>query len=121
MPRIIMKGNADSAEITKLLNKHFGAETKHCKPIGDVSRNYGELNMNVLVFERYYQRVTNKATLSLVVTGNKHTTIVDAIATTPGEGSMINFSWGTQEDFICVVLELLQKAGLSQISEEEKT
>lgn len=120
MPRIIMKGNADSAEITKILKRHFSTETKHCSLIGEVSRSYGELNMNAMVFEKYYQKVTNKATLSLIVTGNKYTTIVDAIATTPGEGSMINFSWGTQEDFICVVIELLQKAGLSQIPEEEK-
>ncbi|WMJ24083.1 DUF6054 family protein [Paludicola sp. MB14-C6] len=118
MARIMMKGNANVDDIALLLKTEIKSSGHSCELIDMVERKYGELTMHVMVFERFYTRNMNRASLTLVVTGNPYTTIVDAICTIAGKGSLINFSWGAEEDFICIVQQILSNQGFQQASQE---
>jgi len=66
----------------------------------------------VSVYDKYYMRSSNRASLTLTVIGNSTDIQVCAIGAGGGSGALFNFSWGAEEDFVDVVAQALRNMGL---------
>jgi len=75
-------------------------------------REVGESTIILLVFERYYYRSQNRASLTVMLVGDADGTItVDAIGSGGGQGVFLNFSWGAEENFLNILGNILSKHG----------
>jgi hypothetical protein len=72
-----------------------------------VTRQMGDVTIHILVFEKFYMRSSNWASLSVILTAEKDVLTVDAMGSGGGQGLIFNLSWGAEEDFVSVVESIL--------------
>ncbi len=63
----------------------------------------------ILIFEKYFMRVSNRAGLVVILDNTKGDTEVRIIATASSQGVFFNFDWGAGEDFADSVRDILQE------------
>ncbi len=85
-----------------------------CRLIDAVQRKIGKYYMCVLVFDKYYMRASNRASLTVIITENENSVIVDAVGAGGGQGIIFNFSFGAEEDFVSILKDLLNDNGLTK-------
>ena len=78
------------------------------KVIDTYHRQVGEYEILVIVFEKYYMRTSNRASLTLVIDNLEGTTKVHATASGGGEGAIFRFDWGVGSSFIKSVENALE-------------
>lgn len=66
-------------------------------------------SFGVLVFEKYFMRVKNKAALVVIADDTSGTTDIRAIATGSSESVLFNLDWGAADDFASSVKDILKK------------
>jgi len=76
-----------------------------------VDRSCGQAKAILLVFEKYYIRSSNRASLTVMLTEMGDLVNVDAVGSGGGQGPIIKFSWGAEEDFVDVVRRVLIEKG----------
>lgn len=65
----------------------------------------------VRVYERYFHRNSNRASLNVTVVGYKDQVSVIAIGGAGSGGMVFNFSWGTEEELVAIVRESMELRG----------
>ncbi len=60
-----------------------------------------------MVFEKYYMRSSNRASLTVALTSKNDEIVVDAIGAGGGQGVFFRFSWGAEEDFVSSIENIL--------------
>ena len=73
-------------------------------------RVIGDVHVSVLVFEKYFMRAGNYASLTLVLSGRDGDVGVDIIGA-GGRQGLISVSWGTEESFVNSAREVLERHG----------
>lgn len=69
-----------------------------------------DLRVVVRVYDKYYMRSSNRASLTLTLVGYGNEPIkVSAVGAGGGNGWFLNFSWGAEEDFISVVANVIKQ------------
>ena len=63
----------------------------------------------LFVYDKYYMRASNRAALTVQVIGGDDYAYVTAIGAGGGNGALINFSYGAEEDFVGTVESLLDQ------------
>ncbi|WMJ24082.1 DUF6054 family protein [Paludicola sp. MB14-C6] len=86
-----------------------------CELIDQKQHTYNNGNVTFMVFEKYYMRSSNRASLSVLVTQIGNSILVDAIASGGGQGALFKFSWGAEDDFLYPVLSALKRLNFSEI------
>ncbi len=109
MAKISLRGRGTTPDIARVINEGLGGGM--CSLIDSVVVNTGGDPTYVMVFEKYYMRVSNRASLTVVVAGANGMVTVDAIGTGGGQGMIFRFSWGADEDFAESVARLLEPMG----------
>ena len=71
----------------------------------------GETSVNVSVYDKYYMRNSNRASLTLTVAGDENDVYVSAIGAGGGSGAVFNFSWGAESDFVETVINAMRGMG----------
>lgn len=73
--------------------------------------NYSNNNMNIAirVYDKYFMRNGNRASLSLTVVGNGNSVFVSAIGAGGGQGVFFNFSLGAEEEMVAIVQECIER------------
>lgn len=66
-------------------------------------------SIGILVFEKYFMRVGNRAALVVIADNIKGITDVRAIATGSSQGLIFNFDWGAADDFAYSVGDILRE------------
>lgn len=62
----------------------------------------------ILVFEKYFFRVSNRASLTVIIENTGEITGVRAVATGCSQGMIFSFDWGASEDFANSVQSILE-------------
>ena len=113
MASVSIKGQGDIAEIAGLIEKGVLESGLSCELIDSVVRKVGEDTAILLVFEKYYMRASNRASLSVMLTQDESTIFVDAVSSGGGQGAIFRFSWGAEESFVGIVPRILSDRGFS--------
>jgi len=63
----------------------------------------GDTNIAVRVYDKYFMRNGNRASLSLTVVGHGNEIFVSAIGAGGGQGILLNFSLGAESNMVKIV------------------
>ena len=111
MSAITLSGEGSVAGIAGLLRDEIVNSGLSCELVGSVSRGSGEYRVETMVFEKYYMRAGNRASLTVVVSGAGNRVTVDAIGSGGGQGPVFRFSWGVEDSFAETVADILRPHG----------
>lgn len=113
MAKLSLQGKGDINQISRVLTSGIQSSGLSCELVDSYHRKIGENSIIFLVFEKYYMRASNRASLSIMLTQNDDSICVDAIGSGGGQGPIFRFSWGTEESFISIVPRILSQHGFS--------
>ncbi|MBU3145654.1 DUF6054 family protein [Clostridium sp. CF012] len=71
--------------------------------VDESNYNYGDTNVAVRVYDKYFMRNGNRSSLSLTVVGTGSDVFISAIGAGGGKGIVFNFSLGAEDDMVAVV------------------
>lgn len=74
----------------------------------------GETEIAVLVYDKYFMRNGNRASLTLTVAGSNGEVFVSAIGAGGGKGVIFNFSMGAESELVSIV-----EAAAMELSNEQ--
>mgnify|MGYP001496420894 CR=1 FL=1 len=63
----------------------------------------GDTKIAVRVYDKYFMRNGNRASLSLTVAGHGNDLYISAIGAGGGQGVFLNFSLGAEDDMVAIV------------------
>lgn len=65
----------------------------------------------LIVFEKYFMRVKNRVSLSIMLSEINHKTEIIAIGSGAGQGAIFSFDWGSEEDFVYDFTQFMESFG----------
>lgn len=69
----------------------------------------GEDFVGIIIFEKYFMRVSNRAALTVIVDNTNGVTNIKAISTGSSQGMFFNFDWGASDDFANSVINTFER------------
>jgi len=112
---VSLRGPGIPEEIAGTIIEGVTSSGASCEIIGRIDRFVGGEAVILLVFEKYYMRSSNRASLSVLVTGSEGCVNVDAVGAGGGTGVFLRFSWGTEESFEQTVCGVLEGIGFTRL------
>jgi hypothetical protein len=79
--------------------------------VDESNYHIGNTRIAVRVYDKYYMRNSNRASLSLTVAGYGNDIFISAIGAGGGQGVIFNFSLGAEDDMVSIVQESLEQMG----------
>lgn len=76
--------------------------------VDESNYNIGNMNIAVRVYDKYFMRNGNRASLSLTVVGHDSEIFISAIGAGGGQGIFFNFSLGAEDDMVYVVKSCIE-------------
>lgn len=67
------------------------------------------VNIAIRVYDKYFMRNGNRASLSLTVVGNGNAIFISAIGAGGGQGVIFNFSLGAEEEMVEIVQDCVER------------
>lgn len=111
MSQILMRGSGRIEEIAKALREFMVGGSVSCELIASVNRKTGSGNARVMVFDKYYMRAQNRASLTVVLTADEDVITADLIGSGGGQGPVFSFSWGAESSFADEAARFLSSIG----------
>ena len=115
MASIMMKGYMGATRTANTIMEGVLASGLSCELIGSASRRVGGEFLYIMVFEKYYMRASNMASLTVVVTGDEILSNVNVIGSGGGKRPVFKFSFGAEESFVGTVEVILRRNGFEKI------
>ena len=84
-----------------------------CEMVFKVVRNLGDVNIALMTFEKYFMRNNSRTSMSVMVTEQNEMITVDATASGGSESVLFKFDWGSSNNFISRLHEILVSIGFS--------
>ena len=69
----------------------------------------GDTDIAVRVYDKYFMRNGNRASLSLTVVGHGNDIFISAIGAGGGQGVFLNFSLGAEDEMVAVVQDSVER------------
>lgn len=69
----------------------------------------------LIVFEKYFMRVSNRVSLSIMLSEVNHRTQIIAIGSGAGQGPIFKFGWGSEEDFVADFVRFMERYNFTQL------
>ena len=113
MAALSIRGKGTVDEIAALLSNEIPQTGITCEQVASIRKTAGNSVIYMLVFEKYYMRSENRASLTILITGDQGNVTVDAVGSGGGQGALFRFSWGAEQDFVNVVERILRPHGFS--------
>jgi len=111
MSTIRMQGSGSIDQISGAIYNEIvrGSITGECRL--DVKHQFENGQTRMMVFEKFYYRAGNRASLTVLITEKDDQIIVDAISTGGSTGALIRFNWGAENSFVGLVEKTLRNLG----------
>ena len=81
-----------------------------CELSDQTYHSFGDVQVSVMVFEKYFMRAGNYASLTVVLSGRDGNLGVDLIGA-GGRQGLISISWGAEESFVASAEKVLRQHG----------
>jgi len=78
------------------------------------TRHLGDVTFHLMVYEKYYYRSRNRASMTVLLVGDEHETHADIISSGGGQGVFLRWSWGTEQSFVNQVKQLMINYGFRE-------
>lgn len=117
MASISMIGRGDASRIESLLEYQLQERSNSCTLVDCIRRNTPTTSLCVMVFDKYFWRNSSRASLTVVISGNRDVVCVDAIGSGGGNGALFRISWGAESDFAQQVADILEAEGFDRCGE----
>ncbi len=114
MSSISMRGKGSVSSVSMIIKDGILSSGISCELIDRADRYFSDgTRATMLVFEKYYWRASNRASLSVMITGKDdgEVVIVDAIGSGGGTGVFLHFSWGAEDSFCSTLERILNDYG----------
>ncbi|MCL2559583.1 MAG: DUF6054 family protein [Turicibacter sp.] len=111
-------GKGDVAEISKYLTE--GLEGLHTSSVYKNVSKIGDEDVVLQIFERYYHRNKERASLTVLISGKDDEVRVEVAASGGGGGMLFRISLGAHDDFASRAGELLQARDFKIISSSSR-
>ncbi|AHF07895.1 DUF6054 family protein [Desulfitobacterium metallireducens] len=69
----------------------------------------GDTNIAVRVYDKYFMRNGNRASLNLTIVGHGSEIFISAIGAGGGQGILFNFSLGAEDDMVVIVQKSVER------------
>ncbi len=90
-------------EVVHHLEHDIGNSGISMKLVDESNYTIGDTKVAVRVYDKYFMRNGNRASLSLTVVGQKNNIFISGIGAGGGQGIFINFSLGAEADMVEIV------------------
>jgi hypothetical protein len=77
--------------------------------VDESNYSYNDVNIAIRVYDKYFMRNGNRASLSLTLVGSGNSIFVSAIGAGGGQGVLFNFSLGAEEEMVEIVRECIDR------------
>lgn len=111
MARVYMHGNCSFREAEAFLRSEIPECGMSCELKDYTYHALGDLFVSIMVFEKYYMRVSNYASLTVVISGRDGDVGVDLVGAGGRQGIISISSWGAEENFVRAAQSVLEKHG----------
>lgn len=95
-------------EVVERLDQDISNSGISMKLVDETNYTLGDAKVAVRVYDKYFMRNGNRASLSLTVVGHEQTVFVSAIGAGGGQGIFLNFSLGAEDDMVRIVQNSLE-------------
>lgn len=103
----------DFDEIVNRLQRDIMNSALSMNLVEESNYSSGETQLAVRVYDKYFMRNGNRASLSLTVAGHGDVIFISAIGAGGGQGVIFNFSLGAEDDMVAIVQDSLEQMGYS--------
>ena len=103
----LITGNFE--EVLRQLDKDIDNNGISMQLVDESNYSYNNVNIAIRVYDKYFMRNGNRASLSLTVVGNGSSIFVSAIGAGGGQGVFFNFSLGAEEEMVEIVQECIER------------
>lgn len=114
MSKRMFVGQGNVHELAKKLKIAFPNAGMSCTLV-DEAHNEANDTM-LLVFEKYFMRVKNRVSLSILIYPFMDKVKVDLIGSGSGQGPFLKFSWGSEESIVDTAAQILFDLGFKQVT-----
>ena len=111
MARSYMRGTCSFKEAEAFLIKEIPESGVTCELRDQTYHTIGDVHITVLVYEKYFMRTSNYASLTLVLFGRDGDIGVDIIGAGGKSGVLSVTSWGAEEKFVSSAVKVLSEHG----------
>ena len=96
-------------EVLERLHGEIGNSGLTMNLVEASSYTSGDTKIADRVYDKYFMRNGNRASLSLTVVGNGREIFISAIGAGGGQGIIFNFSLGAEDEMVAVVQECIER------------
>ena len=104
MSKLNFKISISPEEAVNIIRRNIDADLVH-EEFNEIGNGQ---SLGVLVFEKYYMRVSNRAALIVIIDNLKGYTDVRVVSTGSSQGMIFAFDWGASDNFVNSVASLLE-------------
>ncbi|MDT8337345.1 MAG: DUF6054 family protein [Candidatus Izemoplasmatales bacterium] len=109
------QGNFNVSETASFIKREVNNLGITVELVGESRYNRENFQVYMFVFEKYYYRSANRASLSVLVIGDEEISNIEVISSGAGQGLLFKFSWGADKNFVNGLGKLLISKGYKQI------
>lgn len=96
-------------EVVNRLQNDIGSSGITMNLVDESNYTSRDTNIAVRVYDKYFMRNGNRASLSLTVVGYGNDIFISAIGAGGGQGILFNFSLGAEDEMVAIVQESLER------------
>lgn len=96
-------------EVVSHLQNDIGNSGITMNLVDESNYTFGDTNIAVRVYDKYFMRNGSRASLSLTVVGHRNNIFISAIGTGGGQGILFNFSLGAEDNMVAIVQESIER------------
>jgi len=114
MAKLTFVGQGNAEALALELNERFSKSGISCEWVDEARNTSGDTIL--LVFEKYFMRVKNRVSVSILIYPFNDGIKVDVIGSGGEQGAFLSFDWGSEDSIVQSAGNILLDLGLHEVS-----